>query len=98
MPTLSRLQRFILREALGGVVTKRTAFLSFYKRQAKAPSTHDQQNAISKSVERLIDHGFLIGFGRRTPEKWYIERVKLTPLGRKKARSLLGQQQRIPFK
>jgi hypothetical protein len=78
--------------------TRRQAFLNFYKRQSKAPSRHDQQNAISKSVERLIDHGFLVGFGRRTPEKWYIERVKLTSLGRRKARSLLGQQQRIPFK
>ncbi len=97
MPVLSRLQRFILREALGGVITKRAVFRKFYTKQAKAPSAHDQENAITKSMERLIDHGFLIGLGRRTPQKWYIESVKLTPIGRRKARTLIGQQQRIPF-
>lgn len=98
MLALSPLQKFILKECMNGsVVIKREGFKKFYSKQAKPPKVEDQQNALTKSLERLIDRGYLIGFGRRTPKKWYIVEVKLTPRGRRKGRSLLGQQQRIPF-
>lgn len=57
-----------------------------------------QQNAVTKSLERLIDKGLMIGYGRRTPRKWFIEEVALTPKGRKQARKLLGEQQSLPLK
>lgn len=57
-----------------------------------------QQNAVTKSLERLIDKGLMIGYGRRTPKKWFIEEVALTPKGRKQARKLLGEQQALPLK
>ncbi|MFA6042775.1 MAG: hypothetical protein WCV85_04085 [Patescibacteria group bacterium] len=98
MPALSRLQRFILREALGGVVTKRAAFQKFYSKQPKPPSAHDRENAITKSIERLIDNGYLVGLGRRTPQRWFLEAVRLTPAGKKTAKRLLGQQQQFPFR
>lgn len=97
MTALSPLQKFLLKECLDSVVTKRNAFKKFYAKQSKTPSADDQQNAITKSLERLIDRGYMVGFGRRTPKKWYIVEVKLTPKGRRKGRALLGQQQRIPF-
>ncbi len=57
-----------------------------------------QQNAITKSLERLIDNGLMTGYGRRTPKKWFIEEVALTPKGRKQARKLLGEQQSLPLR
>ncbi len=56
-----------------------------------------QQDAVTKSLERLIDKGLLIGYGRRTPKKWFIDEVILTPKGRKETKKLLGKQQKLPF-
>lgn len=97
MTALSPLQKFLLKECLDSAVTKRSAFKKFYSKNTKAPKVNDQQNAITKSLERLIDRGYMVGLGRRTPKKWYIVEVKLTAKGRRKGRTLLGQQQRIPF-
>lgn len=58
---------------------------------------HSVAASVTSSLERLIDRGLMIGFGRRTPQKWFIERVKLTPVGRRTARALLGTQQRLPL-
>ncbi|RJO59598.1 hypothetical protein C4546_01370 [Candidatus Parcubacteria bacterium] len=95
---LSPLQKFILKESQGTKITKRILFKKFYLKNAKPPKPEDQQNAITKSLERIIDRGFLIGYGRRTPKKWYIESVKLTPKGKRLAKSLLGKQQKFSFK
>lgn len=98
MTALSPLQKFLLKECLDSPVTKRSAFKKFYSKQTKAPSPEDQQNAITKSLERLIDRGYMTGFGRRTPKKWFIESVRLTPSGRRAGKNLLGKQQQIPFR
>ncbi len=91
---LSALQRFILRECYQYQKTRvpRQSFTSFYPqtRLAKAES-------ITVSLERLIDRGLLVGYGRRTPRKWFIEQVGLTPVGRSAAKKLFGQQQHLPF-
>jgi hypothetical protein len=91
---LSALQRFILRECYQFPKPRvpRLPFTKFYAR-----STHPNADSITVSLERLIDRGFLIGFGRRTPKKWFIEEVKLTSLGRSTARSTYGKQQQFPF-
>jgi hypothetical protein len=92
---LSALQRSILRECyqLRKSRTPRPALKKFYKGRSQ-----DSVDSITKSLERLIDKGLLIGYGRRTPKKWFIEEVRLTPLGRRIAKLTLGQQQHLPFK
>ena len=70
----------------------------FYEKQKTKPKPEDQQNIITKSLERLIDKELLIGYGRRTPHKWFIEEIKLTRKGKKLAKKLLGEQQVLPFK
>lgn len=92
--TLSALQRFILRECYQyqKAHVPRLPFTKFYGKRAAAYSDN-----ITVSLERLIDRGFLIGYGRRTPRKWFIEEVKLTPLGRRTARATYGKQQQLPF-
>ena len=91
---LSRLQRFVLtttRDA-GGKCDRRR-FLRFYADNPEPPSHDDQINTITKALERMIDQEFLIGYGVRTPKKWYIKEVKLMPAGRRLARKLQGEQQ-----
>lgn len=97
---LSPLQKYILRtcyltppRAVG-----RSGFARFYDKQEKKPKGQDIMNIITKSLESLIDKGFMVGYGVRTPQKWYIKEVKLLPVGRRTARKLLGEQQMLPFK
>ncbi len=96
---LSELQKYILLELDGSRAAQvsRKGLERYYAKQTKRPSREEQQNSITKSLERLIDKGLLIGFGRRTPRKWFIESVKLTPLGRRSARRLQGEQQSLPL-
>ncbi len=97
---LSALQKYIIAQCY---VSRRTRFpratlLAFYNGQKPQPKHLDQQNSITKSLERLIDKGLLVGYGRRTPRKWFIDEIKLMPKGRAQAKRLQGEQQRLPFK
>lgn len=96
---LSALQKFILTESYqrkGRL--KKKILLNFYDKQKEKPSEKDQVDTVTKSVESLIDKGMMVGYGVRAPTKWYIEEVRLMPKGRKVARKLLGEQQRLPLK
>lgn len=97
---ISSLQKYILVQSILArrTVVLRNEFRPFYARQQRPPKIEDQQNAITKSLERLIDKGLLIGYGRRTPKKWFIDSIKLTPRGHRAAKTLLGEQQRLPFR
>lgn len=93
---LSSLQKSILTECYSrrGRVTKKI-LLHYYDKREEKPSEKDQVDTVTKSVESLIDQGFMVGYGVRTPRKWYIEEVRLMPKGRKLARKLLGEQQKL---
>ena len=90
MTQLSTLQRYILRAALAvpRAAVDRRAFLGYYERQQKPISI----DSLTKVLERLLDRGLVSGYGRRTPKKWFIERVRLTLVGRTQAKKLYGQQ------
>ena len=68
---LSSLQRSILLASLDGreLRVPRKRLQKYYEKAHNAPSPKDQQDAVTKSLERMIKKGFLIGYGRRTPEK-----------------------------
>lgn len=97
---ISKLQKFILVTAYTSRAKKitRRGFDKFYKDQKKKPKKDDVKNIITKSIERLIDKEMLIGYGRRTPHKWFINDIQLTVKGRKTAKKMLGEQQKLPFK
>ncbi|MDP2684132.1 MAG: hypothetical protein Q8P20_03675 [bacterium] len=96
---LSQLQKYILLSVYSARNNvKRNIFLKFYDKQKKKPKKVDQQGIITRSMESLIEKGLMIGFGRRTPEKWFIEDVKLTSKGKKQVKKLYGEQQILPFK
>lgn len=97
---LSELQKYILKQAWQAkdkTVTK-DILNKFYNGCKKKPKPKDLITIITKSVERLIKKELVIGYGWRTPHKWFIRHVKLTPKGRKTTRSLFGIQQKLPLK
>lgn len=55
-------------------------------------------NSITVSLDRLIKKGLLVGFGEITKEKVYIDKIRLTRLGREIAKKLLGEQKSLPLK
>lgn len=75
----------------------RERLADFYQNRKKTPSSRGQVKIITQSLERLIDREQLIGLGLRTPHKWYIKGIRLTPKGKKTAKKLLGEQQILPF-
>ncbi|MFA6198517.1 MAG: hypothetical protein WC734_05215 [Patescibacteria group bacterium] len=98
--TFSSLQRYILREAYMSRQKQfsRRGMAKFYQYHKPMPSAKDQQNIITKSIERLIDKGYLIGYGRRTPQKWFIDSIALTAPGRKAGKKFMGEQQALPLR
>lgn len=94
----SSLQKYILKRCYQrrGKIS-RTGLNDFYQSQKKAPAADQQVKIITQSLERLIDREQLIGYGVRTPHKWYIKDIKLTPQGHRTAKKLMGEQRPLPL-
>lgn len=94
---LSPLQRHILGVcfAARGKVG-RAPLHAFYNGKTARPKS--VVKVVTATLERMIDKGWLVGLGVRTPKKWYIKEVRLTPLGRRVAKKLQGEQQKLPLK
>jgi len=95
---LSVLQKFILLEAYGRKKVDRKLFNRFYLNKKSAPKGRAAVKIITKSLERLIDKGMIVGFGELTKHKWYISEVRLTPVGQRQTKKLMGEQASLPFK
>ncbi|HAZ16782.1 MAG: hypothetical protein A3H59_00975 [Candidatus Jacksonbacteria bacterium RIFCSPLOWO2_02_FULL_43_9] len=87
---LSVLQRYILKQCfiMGGKIERALFCFYFDRKKLKNP-----QQVLTQSFESLIDKGLLRGYGRRTPQKWFIESVSLTPDGKKAAWKVIEDQQ-----
>jgi len=95
----SALQKFLLTQSYNHKKKiDRKIFNKFYNQQAKPPKGEGRVKIITRSLERLIDKGLMVGFGERTKHKWFISEVKLTAIGRRQAKKLLGEQRKLPFK
>jgi len=97
---LSALQKYILKQCIQtkDKIISKTKLERFYNGKKNKPKPKDMINIVTKSVERLIKKELVIGYGWKTPHKWFIRQVKLTPKGRKVAKSLFGVQQKLPLK
>jgi hypothetical protein len=97
---LSPLQRYILRSALNASqkTIGKPALNRYYDKQSQKPSRHDMATIVTKSVDRLIAKDLLIGYGRKTSERMFVDKIKLTSTGAKLARKLMGEQQKLPLK
>ncbi len=97
---LSPLQKYILLTCLNAKNhrLKRDILASFYNQQKNKPQKELRAKIITRSLERLINKELLIGYGVRTPHKWFIREVRLTVKGKREAKKLLGEQGKLPFK
>jgi len=107
---LSSLQKFILLECLHSKTGRinRSRLNKFYDTVSahggpapggKArPKDEMITKILTKSMERLMNKSLLVGFGERTAHKWFIKEIRITRVGKKVARDLLGKQVSLPFK
>jgi len=97
---LSALQKYILLDCLNvkNCRINRLKLGAFYDKQKNNPKNGLVTKIISQSLDRLINRELLIGYGVRTPHKWFIREIKLTAKGKREARRLLGEQVKLPFK
>jgi hypothetical protein len=93
----SLLQKYILLTCLAhGGRLDRDSILDFYRKNQTVRATLHAK-IITASIERLIEKEMLIGYGVRTPKKWFIKKIKLTVKGKKEAKKLQGEQMSLPF-
>lgn len=96
---LSRLQQYILEECLarGGQCQRRIFDNSPAAKHSHA-QTENYKKIVTQSIERLIERGLAVGYGMKTKEKLFIEKVKITSAGRKQAQNLrLARQAKLPL-
>ncbi len=96
---LSSLQKFIITQIAENPKNRlaRLVFNDYYRKIKHPPTQQLQTKIITKSLERLINQGYIIGFGQKTQHKLFITHAKLTPRGKKMAIKLLGQQVELPI-
>lgn len=97
---LSDLQQYILYQAFiaEGKKFSREKLVLFYEAHHQKTKTEQRVKAITRSIERLIDRELLIGYGVRTPHKWFISDIKATSKGMTAMKRILSEQQKLPFK
>ena len=97
---LSALQGYILLECLNAKSGKinRRILDKFYLKKKQKPKKESKTKIITQSIERLINREFLVGYGVRTPHKWFIREICLTNKGKKLAFKLQGEQMKLPLK
>jgi len=98
---LSRLQKYILticREKKEAGELK-VAFYKFYSEKELIEKKKIIQDIVHKSLENLVAKDLLIAYSRKTAQKLFIKKVKLTRKGKKVAHELIKDRQRkLPIK
>jgi len=97
---LSGLQKYILLACLNAPKGRifRDSLINFYSQTKKPPKKELMVKIITKSIDRLIKRDLIVGFGEITSERQFIREIKNTAEGRRIAKTLWGEQMRIPLK
>lgn len=95
----SALQKYILVECYRSNAYRfdRSMLLDFYRLDSKVKETL-RTKIITGSIESLIDKELMVGYGVRTPHKWYIRDIALTDKGKKFTKKMLDKQMTLPLK
>jgi len=93
---LSKLQKYILKECYlnKNKISVKADFYGFYPRKELTKNLKNIQDVVHKSLESLVAKDLAVAHGRKTAQKWFINKVKLTSKGRKMARELIKKRQR----
>ncbi len=98
---LSGLQKYILAQCYSSKnsLCPKANFYGFYLKKEFDKNKKGIQDIIHRSLESLVAKDLLIAFGRKTAKKWFINKVKLTPGGKRTAKEIIKQRQRkLPIK
>ena len=98
---LSKLQKYILNQCyLSKNKAKLKAdFYSFYSKKELEKNQRNITDVIHRSLESMVAKDFLIAYGKKTSQKWFIQKVKLTSEGKRVAKEIIKQRQRkLPIK
>lgn len=97
---LSSLQKFII--TICGEnksLIKKEDFYSFYAKEDLAKNKKIIQDTIHRCLENMVVKDILIAYGKKTAQKWFIEKVKLTVIGKNIFReSITSRQRKLPIK
>lgn len=97
---LSRLQQYILEECLaakGGSISRRVLDSNYPSSRSRALPGNFKK-IITQSIERLITRGLIVGYGIKTKEKLFIDRIKMTAEGRRRTEEArAARQTRLPL-
>jgi len=95
------LQKYILAQCYSSKnsLCPKANFYGFYLKKEFDKNKKGIQDIIHRSLESLVAKDLLIAFGRKTAKKWFINKVKLTPKGKRAAKEIIKQRQRkLPIK
>jgi len=98
---LSKLQKYILLKCFEkkNFVELKSEFYDFYKKSELLKNKNSIQIRVHNSIENLVEKDLAAAFGYKTKKKWFINKVRLTSKGKKKALELLKKRQRkLPIK
>ncbi|RLC38640.1 hypothetical protein DRH27_01785 [Candidatus Falkowbacteria bacterium] len=97
----SKLQKYILLKCFEkkNFIESKSEFYNFYKKQELKENKNSIQIRVHNSVENLVEKDLAAAYGYKTQKKWFIDKVRLTGKGKKKALELLKKRQRkLPIK
>lgn len=97
---LSGLQKFIITNCgENKSFVKKEDFYSFYAKEELIKNKKVIQDAVHRCLENMVAKDILIAYGKKTAQKWFIEKVKLTIAGKNIFRELITSRQRkLPIK
>jgi len=98
---LSGLQKYILGQCYlnkNGLAAK-ADFYGFYPKKEFEENKKNIQDIVNKSLESLVAKDLIVAFGHKTAQKWFINKDKLTPGGKRAAKEIIkSKQRRLPIK
>jgi hypothetical protein len=97
----SKLQQFILEKCKTSQnkLVSMVDFFAFYSNKDIEVNKKQIRDIIHRSLDNLVAKDYLISFGRKTANKWFIEKVKLTAKGRTAGKFIIeSKQKKLPLK
>ena len=93
---LSKLQKYIILECYlkSGKIDSLESLTKFYKTEIPV----NAKKIITNSLKKMVKKGIVSILARKTPHKLFIKEVKLTNFGKKIAKKILKEKQKLPLK
>lgn len=97
---LSPLQKYILKTCGADNGTgKKEDFYGFYNTAEFSKNKKIIQDTIHKCLESLVARDLAVAYGKKTAQKWFIEKIRLTGQGRQAVKDIIKKRQaKLPIK